>query len=313
MLFTSLIFGLFISLASTNISAQNGKDLKSLCEKYVIDCPISIDRSSNWIDILFVQKFLQEYLVQQTNSLLTKNKEGQILRVEFDGDKISVLINTNESIASEGTTVYAGSNQSQAEAEKELAREIARGKELEHKYLKQISLLLQPIFIRNKKIEINLTNYYAHRDYLLIFITARDLKTKYLNNKRSINYDAVWTEIINSLGKVDGFVADSKSEDRGQDSEKHSLLSKDRYENKISTLPNVIQNNGFVNKCFLTIEMTGDLGDREDFRIELLVKIHRRRASSNNWSEIFVGDSITDLTTISVIPVANKIMEALKK
>jgi hypothetical protein len=273
----SILIVLCLTLAlSINASAQTTK-LKSLCEKYVVDCPISISQSSNWLDIAIVQELLRDYLIERKTKVeKTYGEKNYINSVYFDGDKIDVVVMVNDGLSDE---------------------------ENERKYSNQISLLLQDAFMSRKQIVI----YIAHKGPASVArITSEDLKDKYLRNGDLIDYSALWAGIINAVDQVKGFEIDPKTEDRKQ--------NRGEISTKISTHATISEKDGFVNKYFLTVEM--GLYRESEVWIETLLHLWRRRASSNNWSEIQVGDGIHSLggtSGNSSAPVLDKIKEALRR
>jgi hypothetical protein len=255
-------------------------ELRALCEKYVIDCPITVGQSSSWDDIVIVQQLLRDYL---------KGKNKKIRDISFDGSKVIVI-----------ATISVAPLDHRSD------------KDIKREFSGQISSLLQNSFIQGKTIEVNsIIDRSGGRDEIqhqMVGINNKELKDKYIKNDYLVDFDAVWAAITNAIGQVNGFEIDAKSEVR-----------RPNYGN-ISTLPVISQQDGFVNKYFLTVEMKqspwGIPG--ANVQIETLLKVWRRRASNNNWTEINVGDSVgaslgAVYGTRSSMPVLNKIKEALQK
>lgn len=276
---------------SINASSQT-TEFKSQCEKYVIDCPININRSSNWMDLVIVQELLKDYLWNQNHANLKDLVEGEnrVTSVSFDGAKIHVFV----------TAGYSFSEKKEHRDFEQLSLL------LEREYSKQISLLLQNAFTSTKEIVIDIE---PQAWYMIRMISSRDLKDIYLTTRGVIDYRAVWRGIINAVSQVEGFAIDPKTEGQKQDE-----YSKQKYRT-ISTHPTISTGDGFVNKYFLTVELRPRRGQSE-FWIETLLHLWRRRASSNNWSEIEVGDHIAYLGYTrgnNTVPVLNKIAGALQK
>jgi hypothetical protein len=285
-----------ILVLSINASSQT-TEFKSQCKKYVVDCPINISQSSNWMDIVIVQALLKDYLWNQPHANLRDLMKGEnrVDWVSFDGDKIYVSV-----------TAYSwpGEDKSKAFEQHSLL--------LQREYSKQISLLLQDAFTPKKQIVVDVEPLSLS---MAIMISSRDLKDKYLRPRYAIGYNAVAIDysavrrgIVDAVNQVEGFEINPKTEGT-----KKSEFSEQEYWS-ISTHPTVSTEGGFVNKYFLTVEIR-PRGENE-FWIETLLHLWRRRASSNNWSEIRVGDNISNVRYTrgnNSVPVLNKIAEALRK
>jgi hypothetical protein len=260
------------------------KEFRKLCKKYVLNCPIDVTPTSSWSDRVIVQQLLRDYL---------KSKKKWINNVSFDGLKITVS----------GVVKAAPDDQ-------------RSNQDIEQDCRNQILQLLQAGFVQSKNVIIDIKVVRTPDDLNMEqahsrVISVDELNKKYLTNDLNIEFDMVWFAIINAVNATEGFEIDSKSEVRASE-----------Y-GKISTIRKIIQENGFVNRYFLTVEMKPLLAgtlSRKAVQIETLLKVQRKRASASNndWTEISIGDHIDALGSLvlgfdSSMPVFNSIKEALRK
>jgi hypothetical protein len=155
---------------------------KQLCEKYVVDCPITTRKKLPWIERVVIERFLLDLLQHDNKWIEMVSYDGESVRVY--GIKKSMTLVKDEEW-----------NRIQKES------------------LEAVKKLLNGVVAESVKVQtvVVIDDSAGGSPTRLHLFESKKLKPGYLKDSR-IDYDAVWRAVVNSLANVPGVEVDKDSE-----------------------------------------------------------------------------------------------------